>query len=174
MTPTPSDTPRLTARVVALCQTILVCPTVLVSLGLVLLSAPTSLAEPKAQFGEQTPARAKWVLSSTSKISSYIGASEDLIAAEAYNQAREVLSRALRIDPHNADILYLSGLAHFREGRTNPAVKDLTLSAQMNPKNPKPFLLHGKLERSKEQALRHFTTAIDLDKNNGEAYFLRA
>ena len=92
-------------------------------------------------------------------------------------QAREELSRAIEIDPENAEAFFWRARTFIRMGQYNDAIGDLREVVDLNPGYSPAYDNLGWLfmRRNKyDESLRHLNKSIELKPDNGWAHYMRS
>jgi len=92
-------------------------------------------------------------------------------------QAREELSRAIEIDPENAEAFFWRARTFIRMGQYNDAIGDLREVVDLNPRYSPAYDNLGWLfmRRNKyDESLAHLNKSIELQPDNGWAHYMRS
>jgi tetratricopeptide (TPR) repeat protein len=92
-------------------------------------------------------------------------------------EARLHFTKAIELDPHNADYHYLRGSAYVGSGNENrTAIQDLTEAVRLRPKYREAFFLRAlaySLENDSPKALSDYNEVVRIDPTYGLGYWER-
>lgn len=100
-----------------------------------------------------------------------------LVAAGRTLEAAEAYLRAVHAAPSNAEYIHNLGVAHIHAGAYKKAVDILGEALRLRPEQPAYYCSRGLARMNQKdirEAVRDFTKALLLDKNNAYAHFLLA
>jgi tetratricopeptide (TPR) repeat protein len=71
----------------------------------------------------------------TEAIRSYLDASDQHVAKEEYQDARQMFEKILALDPANKEVYHKAGVVYFKEGKFDEARKSLKRAVESDPEN---------------------------------------
>lgn len=90
------------------------------------------------------------------------------IILQQYNEALDVLTRAVNVDPQNAATYFLKGVALQESGKEEEAIKAYRYSTELDSDMIDAYIILGQLYQKREDpiALQFFDNAVRVDTNN--------
>lgn len=88
----------------------------------------------------------------------------------------ERLTRAIDLDPKNAEAYFNRGIAYANKGELNNAIADYDKAIELNPENLNAYLVRGSVHANRRElnkAIADYDKAIELDSENSTAFFVR-
>jgi len=93
-----------------------------------------------------------------------------------YEEAIRYFTKAIDLNPLDAESYYSRGTAYFHKGQNNEAILDYTKALEINPGDAKVYYNRGIACYKKDQydqAISDFSKALEMNPNNAEAYYNR-
>jgi len=93
-----------------------------------------------------------------------------------YEEAIRYFTKAIGLNPLDAESYYSRGTAYFHKGQNNEAILDYTKALEINPGDAKVYYNRGIACYKKDQydqAISDFSKASEINPNNAEAYYNR-
>jgi len=93
-----------------------------------------------------------------------------------YEEAIRYFTKAIDLNPLDAESYYSRGTAYFHKGQNNEAILDYTKALEINPGDAKVYYNRGIACYKKDQydqAISDFSKALEINPNNAEAYYNR-
>jgi len=86
-------------------------------------------------------------------------------------------SKAIKINPRDANAYYNRGITYYYKGQYDQAISDFNKALEINPKDAELYYNRGianDLKGDYDQAISDFTQALELNPNYAKAYFNKA
>ena len=96
---------------------------------------------------------------------------------EKTDERQADFDQAIKLTPHDADVLRARGLFHLMQNKYEQAIADLNAAIELDPKHAESFEARGVaylFQKKFDQALENFDKAIDLAPESAVAYSHRA
>ncbi|MDR2905285.1 MAG: tetratricopeptide repeat protein [Helicobacteraceae bacterium] len=108
----------------------------------------------------------------------FLNRGNEAIKDKDYQTAISDYTKAIQIDPNNADAYYFRGFAYYKIfGDLDKAIPDFTKAIKIDPNNARAYVSRGNVYDSlgdHNKAIADYTKAIEIDPNNvASAYSLR-